>query len=191
MTRRVQWIIGDDLVHHESKGKEHADADETLVVAIGPDIAHLAIRELDLTAENAGALRTFLERYLDAGHPPGEEPEIPPLPHRAALPARPGPGVRREIPGTRKFLSGMREFAAASGNPVPQTTGQSGKANYRPRPEHYAMFLAHLRQRAAAGDGTAGALLAIGRQMKLDVPDPQDAGLTAGQDGMLSLAATR
>lgn len=187
MTRRMQLIIGDDLDWHESKA--HIDADETLVVAIGPDVRHLKIRELDLTAGHAGELRAALKRYLDAGHDPDEE--LPSPPPRGVLPDRPGQGRRREVPGTRLFLTRLREFAEASGDPVPAATGKSGKTNYKPRRDQYAVFIAHLRQRSAAGDIEAAGLLMTGRQMKLGVPEPQDTGLPAAGNGQPGLATAR
>jgi hypothetical protein len=189
MTRRYQLIIGDDLVAFASKGKEHVDADETLVIAIGPDLAHLKVREVDLITANADALREFLEPYLRAGHVPDGEPEL--LPSRAPLPPHPGQGKRRELPGTRLFLQELRMFAEAGGDPVPSATGKSGKTNYRPRPDQYAAFIAHLARPAGAGDQRAASLLEIARQLGLDVPVPQDKGLPAGENGQLPLTAAR
>jgi hypothetical protein len=186
VTRQWHLTIGDDLIAYASQGKEHVDADETLVIAVGPDAAHLKIRELDLTAENAGELRAVLEPYLRAGHDPDQAPEMPPVP--GVLPEHPGQGRRREIPGTRKVLQELRDFAAASGDPVPASAGKSGKVNYRPRPDQYTAFLAHLRQRSAAGDRKAAGLLAIACQMKLDVPDP---GLAPAGNGQPGQAVTR
>jgi len=189
MTRRYQLIIGDDLVAFDSKGKEHVDADETLVIAIGPDVQHLKIRELDLITANADALREFVERYLRAGHVLDEEPDLPPA--RGPLPAHPGQGKRREVPGTREFYQELRAFAAASGDPVPATTGKSGKTNYRPRQDQYTTYIAHLCQQAAAGDTGARRLLAIARQLKLDVPGSPDTGLPAAGNGQSATAAAR
>ena len=187
MTRRMQLIGADDLDWHESKA--HTDADETLVVAIGPDVRHLKIRELDLTAGHAGELRAALKRYLDAGHDPDEE--LPSPPPRGVPADRPGQGRRREVPGTRLFLARLREFAEASGDPVPAATGKSGKTNYKPRRDQYAAFTAHLRQRSAAGDIKAAGLLMTGRQMKLDALELQDAGLLAAGNGMSAPPAAR
>ena len=191
MTRRIQWVIGDDLVAHASKGKEHVDADETLVIAIGPDLQHLKIRELDLTAGHASELHAVLKPYLDAGHPPGEQPELPPVPVPGALTDHPGQGRRREIPGTRKFLQELRYFAAASGHPVPQTSGKTGKVNYKPLPGQYASFVAHLRRQAAAGDMEAAVLLDIARRLKPDLPEPQDTGLPAAGNGQAGAVPAR
>jgi hypothetical protein len=186
MTRRLQLIIGDDLDWRESR--THTDADETLVLALGPDVRHLKLRELDLTAEHADVLRAALKPYLDAGHDPDEQPELPPAPSRSALLPHPGQGKRREVPGTRAFLTGLREFAAAGGDPVPSTTGKSGKTNYRPRPDQYAAYAEQLRQRAAAGDGKAAGLLGVARQMGLGL---QDAGSVAAGNGLAPVPASQ
>lgn len=165
MTRRLQLIIGDDLVSYESGGKEHADADETLVIGIGKDAQHMTLRELDLTKPHADALRAALEKYLRAGHAPGSQPELPG--HPVTRPPRPrevpGAGKRpREQPGIREFNRLMREFAASRGIEVPDY----GKLAYQYSGELRQAYCEYLEDQAATDPhGPAGVQLDAGRRL--------------------------
>lgn len=162
MTRRMQLVLGDDLVDHESKSRKHVDADETLCVALGPGPDRMTIRELDLTKEHADELRLFLKRYLDAGHEPGAAP-LPPAVPPAARSRPPGQPVR-EVPGTRRFYLSMREYADSHG--IRYGTDSNGsKHNYRYGPELVTAFREHLILRARLEDQVAVAQLAIGREL--------------------------
>lgn len=63
--RELQLILSDDLVYAQTG--DRIPADETVVIALDGKT-----RELDLTADNAKALRELIEPYITAGHIPGQ-----------------------------------------------------------------------------------------------------------------------
>jgi murein DD-endopeptidase MepM/ murein hydrolase activator NlpD len=160
MTRRWQLVLGDDLIYHESGGKEHADADETVVISLDG-----TVRELDLTAAHAAELRELLARYLEAGREPGQEAVAPPADGSARRVLK-GQGRRRELPGTRDFYRGVRAFAAREGTPVP-TAGRQGKKTYVYPDGLVPRYVKHLQSAAGNGDGAAAVLLATARTLGL------------------------
>lgn len=63
--RELQLILSDDLTYAQTG--ERVPADETVVIALDGKT-----RELDLTTENAKALRVMIEPFIKAGHIPGQ-----------------------------------------------------------------------------------------------------------------------
>jgi hypothetical protein len=186
VTQRLQLVLGDDLVHKQSRGKVHVDAAETLFIAIGPDVNRLKLRRVDLTTEHADELRATMKPYLDAGCDPDEAPVLPGIP--VPLPSHPGQGKRREVPGTRSFFQEFRKFARATGIPGYDegTRNSAGKVNYpRPTPVVAAAFLAALQERANAGDGAAAGYLEIGRQLGLGPDAERNNGASQAVRGIL------
>lgn len=148
----MKWVIGDDLVAFQSKGKEHVDADETIVIAIGKDPHHLKIREVDLTTMHADEVRAFLEPYIKAGHMPGSQPGpgdqstlVPEVPRRLG-------GERREIAGTRVFYRNVRLFADQHGYVIGGT-----RKNRKYPPELMPAYIKSLQEQVAADPGCKAA----------------------------------
>jgi hypothetical protein len=165
MTVRIQIVLTDNL--DEARG-EHTD--------IGPDGETVVIskngvvRELHLTRKHAGELDAVLDPYLQAGHQPGVQPEMPELPSRDDVRRErlKGQGKRREIPGTRDFYRELREWAEAEGIGIPTAGNRPGKQNYRYE-EAMPRYLAYLEETAAAGrdGGVAAARLDMARLLGL------------------------
>jgi len=63
--RELQVVMSDDLIFAQTG--ERVPAEETVVIALDGKV-----RELDLTADNAKALRETILPFLRAGHSPGQ-----------------------------------------------------------------------------------------------------------------------
>ena len=63
--RELQVVMSDDLIFTQTG--ERVPADETVVLALDGKV-----RELDLTADNAKAVRETILPFLRAGHAPGQ-----------------------------------------------------------------------------------------------------------------------
>jgi hypothetical protein len=169
MTTRVQFVITDDLDEHEHPGT-YTD--------IGPDGQKIVfsvdgfVREIDLTARHAEEFRAFLQRYIKAGHEPGQAPQ-PALP-TGPPPKLTGQGKRRELPGTREFYKGLRDWCAEVGIEIPTAGRDDSKKNYVYTSQATEAYLAHLRaeQEQGTDGGTAAAQLAIAAMLGLTPPVP-------------------
>jgi hypothetical protein len=173
VTVRLQFIVTDNLDEADGKQTDTGPDGETHVISLDG-----VIRELHLTPEHSAGLRAVMAPYLQAGHQPGAQPEMPPLPgsDEARREQLKGQGRRRELPGTRDFYRELREWAGGEGIEVPKAGRQDGKQNYRyegvmPR------YLAYLEGTAAArrDGGVAAARLDMARLLGL-YPLPPSAG---------------
>jgi hypothetical protein len=165
MSVRIQIIVVDNLDEQAGTLTDIGDDGETHVVSLDG-----VVRELHLTKEHADRLRGDMAPYLEAGHQPGAQPEMPPLPgagevRREQLKGR---GRRREIPGTRDFYRELRQWAAGAGIDIPVNGNRPHKQNYRYE-DVMPRYLAHLEETAAAGrdGGVAAARLDMARLLGL------------------------
>jgi Lsr2 len=161
MTTRMQFITTDDLDENEKDElNDIGDDGETIVFSVDG-----RVRELHLTAAHAKEFRGVMQRYLAAGHEPGQQP-LPPAGDRP--PPRKGQGRRREIPGTRDFYRGLREWAGRNGREVPMAGRSDAKKNYV-YDKLTGPYLDWLRAEAEAGrdGGVAAAQLAMAGQLGL------------------------
>lgn len=176
MTVRIQIILTDNLDEQRGEVTDIGPDGETVVISLNG-----VVRELHLTKAHAEQLDADIGPYLAAGHQPGKQPEMPPLPGSAENRREQLKGRRRELPGTRDFYRELREWAAGEGIDVPKVGKRPGKPNYRydgalPR------YLAYLEETAAAGrdGGVAAARLDMARQLGLRAalypPPPVQAG---------------
>jgi hypothetical protein len=161
----MQLVVTDDKDEFDSAGKvltDIGDDGEKVIISLDGQV-----RELDLTAENAAHLRADMAPWLNAGHAPGQPPQLPAAAQPADQRQQKGQGRRREIPGTRDFLREMREFAEAQGIDVPQNGTRPGKKNYVYSDILKEEYTLHLQARARDGDSVAAARLALARMLGL------------------------
>jgi len=164
MTTRMQLVVTDDREEHDGRGlTDIGDDGEKIIISIDG-----VVRELDLNAKNAAALRADMAPWIAAGHQPGEAPVPAPRPGPPAGERLKGQGRRREVPGTRDFYRGLREWAGESGIEVPQAGRADDKKNYVYK-RLLPPYLAHLRAVAAGGEdgGVAAARLAMADLLSL------------------------
>jgi Lsr2 len=165
VTVRIQIILVDNLDEHDGTLTDIGNDGETHVVSLDG-----VVRELHLTKEHSDQLREDMALYLAAGHQPGAQPEMPPLPGSAEAEREQlkGQGRRREIPGTRDFYRELREWAAEAGIDIPVSAKRPGKNNYK-YGGVLSRYLAHLEETAAAGrdGGTAAVRLDMARRLGL------------------------
>lgn len=111
---------------------EHVAADETLYIALGTDPKNLKIRELDLTADWAKALREATAPFLAASHEPGQ----------VSTPGSELDGrTRANDPRVRGYNDSMRAWAETAGYRV--TTLAKGGYYYPAKTRNaYARHLA-------------------------------------------------
>jgi hypothetical protein len=160
----MQVVVTDDRIEFDSAGKiltDIGDDGEKIIISLDGQV-----RELDLTAENAAHLRADMAPWLNAGHAPGQPPQLPAAAQPADQRHQKGQGRRREIPGTRDFLREMREFAEVQGIKVPMADRQ-GKKNYVYTDFLKEEYTLHLQARARDGDSVAAARLALARMLGL------------------------
>jgi len=163
MTVRVQFVFLDDRDEHDhGKNTDIGPDGETVIYALDGEVV-----ELHLTREHASQLRAEARPWLDAGHPPGQEPQESPGQERVQ-----GQGRRREIPGTRSFFNGLRSWAGDEDIEVPSTLVH-GKVNYKYPKDLKQRYVSHLGEQAARGgsDGhAAAALLVMAGRLGFPVP---------------------
>lgn len=169
MTARIQIILIDNLDEYHGTVTDIGADGETVVIS-----KNGVVRELHLTKAHSDALDEFLDPYLTAGHQPGAQPEMPPLPGRDEIRRErlKGQGRRREIPGTRDFYRELREWAADAGIKIRVNGKSGGKQNYL-YDDVLPAYLAHLAATAAAGrdGGVAAARLDMARLLGLPLPE--------------------
>jgi hypothetical protein len=165
MTVRIQIILTDNLDEARGEQTDIGPDGETVVIS-----KNGVVRELHLTREHADGLDAVLDPYLQAGHQPGAQPEMPPVPSRDELRREQlkGQGRRREIPGTRDFYRELREWADAEGIEIPTAGNRPGKQNYRYE-EAMPRYLGYLEKTAAEhrDGGVAAARLDMARLLGL------------------------
>ena len=175
MTTRMQLVVTDDREEHDGRGlTDIGDDGEKIIISIDG-----VVRELDLNAKYAAALRADMAPWIAAGHQPGEAPVPAPRPGPPAGERLKGQGRRREVPGTRDFYRELREWAAENGLEIPQAGRGDSKRNYvytRLLPP----YLEWLREQERSGQdgGVAAARLAMAALLGLPgaAPAREDAG---------------